>query len=57
MTRIAFFFQLVFRPHPYCTPAESAWEVFDNWTRFLVGPLEAWRIAGVLAHCPASLED
>jgi len=46
--RIGQFFELVFRPHPYSRPLP--W--IDRWTRAMVGPLEAWRLAGVFSACP-----
>lgn len=52
MIRIRLFLELVCRPHPYAYPG-SMW---DAWTSHFVGPAEAWRIAGVLADCPAYQE-
>ena len=41
--RVWHFLGLVFRPHPYAYPCDR-WEA---WTKYLVGPAEAWMIAGV----------
>ena len=41
------FTRLVFRPHPYAYPGMSLW---DAWTKALLLPGEAWRIAGLFAE-------
>ncbi len=49
MDHIILFATLVFRPHPYARPCHPWWRA---WTDCFVGPVEAWRLAGVLADCP-----
>lgn len=46
--RLRIFMQLVCRPHPFAYHG-GRW---CAWTRHFVGPVEAWRIACLLADCP-----
>ena len=49
MKRVIWFLRLVFRPHPYAYPGLSLREA---WTKGLLWPREAWRLAGLYAQTP-----
>lgn len=51
MKRTIWFARLVLRPHPYAHPGMSLWEA---WTKAILMPREAWRIAGIYAQTPGA---
>jgi hypothetical protein len=44
--QVIWFCRLVLRPHPWAHPGMSRW---DAWTKAILFPGEAWRIAGLFA--------